>query len=231
MHRRVDAAHEEAWVTGRVDPQQDAPGIESKAEGSATAFSDLGSRNCEVGMSSRPIKPTEAEALAQKGLGDLTTPAAEHVIGLDGITVIVHPNSPLRSIELEQLKRVFDGKLADLSSIGGPPGGVHLFARDDRSGTYDTFKHAVLGDDSLSLQAKRLVDSGALSDAVTSDPQAIGFIGLAYVRGAKAVAVAEAGAPPLYASAFTVGTEDYCAVAPLVLHCRCRALALPRWIS
>ena len=218
VHRRIDAAHEETWIAGRDQQQQSAPGIEIEAEGSATAFSDLGNRSCDVGMSSRPIKAAEADALAQKGLGDLTTPAAEHVIGLDGIAVIVHPNNPLRSIELEQLKRVFDGKLADLSGLGGQPGSVHVFARDDRSGTYDTFKHLVLGDETLSPRAKRLMDSGALSDAVTSDPQAIGFIGLAYVRGAKAVPVAEAGAPPLYASAFTVGTEDYALSRRLYLY-------------
>ncbi|HEY1537318.1 MAG TPA: phosphate ABC transporter substrate-binding/OmpA family protein, partial [Polyangiaceae bacterium] len=126
--------------------------------------------------------------------------------------------NPLRSLDLEQLKRVFVGKLADLSSIGGQPGSVHLFARDDQSGTYDTFKHLVLADDALAPGAKRLMDSGALSDAVSSDPQAIGFIGLAYVRGAKAVAVAEAGAPPLYASAFTVGTEDYALSRRLYLY-------------
>jgi phosphate transport system substrate-binding protein len=218
VHRRVDVAREEAWVSGHTEREQDAPGIEIRAVGSATAFSDLGNRGCDVGMASRPIKPAEAEALAQKGLGDLTTPAAEHVIGLDGIALIVHPNNPLRSLDLEQVKRVFDGKLADLSSLGGQPGSVHLFARDNLSGTYDTFKRLVLGDDSLSPQAKRLMDSGALSDAVASDPQAIGFIGLAYVRGAKAVPVAEAGAPPLYASAFTVGTEDYALSRRLYLY-------------
>ena len=218
VHRRVDIAHEEAWIAGHTQQEQEAPGIEVKAEGSATAFSDLGNRSCDIGMSSRPIKAREADALAQKGLGDLTSPAAEHVIGLDGIAVIVHPNNPLRSIDLEQLKRVFSGKLADLSSIGGQPGSLHVFARDDQSGTYDTFKHLVLGDDALSPQAQRLVDSGALSDAVTSDPQAIGFIGLAYVRGAKPIAVAEAGAPALYASAFTVGTEDYALSRRLYLY-------------
>jgi phosphate transport system substrate-binding protein len=218
VHRRVDIAHEEAWVAGHTQNEQEAPGIEIKAEGSATAFSDLGSHGCDVGMSSRPIKPAEADALAQQGLGDLTSPAAEHVIGLDGIAVVVHPNNPLRSIDLDQLKRVFNGKLADLSSLGGQPGRVHLFARDDRSGTYDTFKHLVLGDDSLAPQAQRLMDSGALSDAVASDPHAIGFIGLAYVRGAKAIPVAEAGAPPLYASAFTVSTEDYALSRRLYLY-------------
>jgi len=218
VHRRVDLAHEEAWVTGHTEQQQDAPGIEIRAVGSATAFSDLGNRSCDVGMASRAIKPAEAEALAQKGLGDLTTPAAEHVIGLDGIAVIVHPNNPLPRIDLDQLRRVFDGKLADFASLGGQPGGVHVYARGDESGTYDTFKRLVLGDDALSARATRLMDSGALSDAVASDPQAIGFIGLAYVRGAKAVPVAEAGAPPLYASAFTVGTEDYALSRRLYLY-------------
>jgi phosphate transport system substrate-binding protein len=113
---------------------------------------------------------------------------------------------------------VFTGKLPDLSSLGGQPGGLHLFARDDRSGTYDTFKHLVLADEALSAHAARVTDSRALSDAVARDPQALGFVGFSYVRGAKAVAVSEAGGPPLYASAFTVGTEDYALSRRLYLY-------------
>jgi hypothetical protein len=43
---------------------------------------------------------------SEKGLGDLRTPAAEHVIGLDGSAVIVHPNSALRSLDLNQMRRL-----------------------------------------------------------------------------------------------------------------------------
>jgi phosphate transport system substrate-binding protein len=84
-----------------------------------------------------------------------------------------------------------------------------VHARDDKSGTYDTFKSLVLGSKPLSPEAVRHESSEELSDAVSADPRAVGFIGLRYVRSAKAVMVQEAGSAPLLPSALTVSTEDY----------------------
>jgi phosphate transport system substrate-binding protein len=67
----------------------------------------------------------------------------------------------------------------------------------------------VLESRKLVSSARRFEDSAALSDAVTNDPNGIGFIGLPYVRSAKAVAVAERGAMPMLPNRFTVATEDY----------------------
>jgi phosphate transport system substrate-binding protein len=218
VQRWAGPSPEEIWVGAGLDGKSKAERIEIRAEGSSTAFSDLASHACDIGMSSRAIKPVEVEDLLHRGLGDLQSPAAEHVIGLDGISVIVHPNNPLVSLDLEQLRRIFSGRAAEFPGAAEQLGGVHVVARDDRSGTYDTFQRLVLGDEPLARASKRWLDSGALSEAVASDPQAIGFIGLAYVRGAKAVAVAEAGAMPLYASPFTVGTEDYALSRRLYLY-------------
>jgi phosphate transport system substrate-binding protein len=218
VRRRAGRTPEESLVSGRAAGKEDVPTIELRAEGSSTAFADLASGACDVGMSSRPIRAGEADELAQKGLGDLRTPAAEHVIGLDGIAVIVHPNNPVRSLDLDQLRRLFTGKVTEFPGALARSNSVQLYARDDQSGTYDTFKHLVLGDEALAKSSKRLMDSAALADAVTSDPDGIGFIGIAYVRGAKAIAVAEGGASPLYASSFTVGTEDYALSRRLYLY-------------
>jgi phosphate transport system substrate-binding protein len=216
VQRRPGKIGEASLISGRLRTKLQA--VEIEAEGSATAFSDLGKRACDIGMASRPIKASEAEELIQKGLGDLRTPAGEHVLGLDGIAVIVHPNNPLQSVDLAQLKRLFAGDATDFASVGGAAKSVSVYARDDNSGTYDTFKHLVLGDQPLASNAKRFMDSSALSDAVASDVQGIGFIGIAYVRGARALAVGEAGSPPLYPSAFTVATEDYALSRRLYLY-------------
>ena len=61
----------------------------------------------------------------------------------------------------------------------------------------------------MSPAVTRVEDSRELSDRVASDPDAIGFVGLPYVRSAKAVAVSEAGVRPLLPSRLTVATEDY----------------------
>lgn len=203
-----DAPGERALVRAR-DPRDGKPrAIEIVARGSTTAFADLGDGNCDVGLSSRRIKPEEVARLRDQGLGDLESAAAEHVLGLDGIAVIVHPNSPLQHIDLDTLRGIFTGQLADYSAAGGS-GKIDLYVRDDRSGTFDTFKHLVVGDLPMAPHAQRFSNSIELSGAVARDPQGIGFIGIPYVRGARALAVGAPGAVSLFPSAFTVATEGY----------------------
>jgi phosphate binding protein len=208
--RRVHAegASGSVLVEGRREGKADGA-IEISAMGSQTAFEDLAAHACDIGMSSRAIKPSEAERLAAAGLGDLTGAGSEHVLGLDGIAAIVHPNNSVRSLTIAQLRSAFDGESPDWSRLGGAPGAISLMARDDKSGTFDTWKHLVMGDASLAVSARRFVDSDKLTDAVASDPNALGFIGLAYVRSARALAVAEEDSLPLYPSRFTVASEDY----------------------
>jgi phosphate transport system substrate-binding protein len=158
-------------------------------------------------MASRKIKADEIGKLSS--LGDMTSPANEYVVGLDGIAVIVNQANPVASLTTQQLSQIFSGQVTDWSAVGGRNGSIRLYARDDKSGTFDSFKSMVLGSGQLSSSAKRFEDSAALSDAVAADPNGIGFIGLPYVRSAKAIAVAERGAMPMLPNRFTVATEDY----------------------
>ena len=96
--------------------------IESK--GSTTAFEGRLDGSCDIGMSSRPIKAEEAAQLEKKGFGDMRSPASEHVIALDGIAVIVHPNNTTRGLTRPALARVFAGDVADWAGLGGPPGPI-----------------------------------------------------------------------------------------------------------
>jgi phosphate transport system substrate-binding protein len=178
-----------------------------QAHGSSTAFPALKDETCEIGMSSRPIKPTEVEGLHL--LGNMLSPACEHVVGLDGLAVVVHRSNPLQALSLAQIAGIFSGQIRDWSEVGGSPGAIHLYARDDFSGTYDCFRSLVLGDGTLDSQAKRYEDSVALSDEVAGDVSGIGFIGLPYVRNTKALVVAEPGVQGLLPTPFSVATEDY----------------------
>jgi phosphate transport system substrate-binding protein len=70
----------------------------------------------------------------------------------------------------------------------------------------------------LVSSAIRIEDSRTLSDKVASDPDAIGFIGLPYIRSAKAVAISDSGSRPLLPTRLTVSTEDYALSRRLYLY-------------
>ncbi|MBS7672971.1 hypothetical protein KIN13_05915, partial [Vibrio cholerae] len=79
------------------------------------------------------------------------------------------------------------------------------------SGTFDTFRELVLSrrGQPLAPSAKRFESSEQLSDAVSQDPQGIGFIGLPYVRQAKAVAIIDGDSHPMLPLTSLIATEDY----------------------
>ncbi|MHA6159909.1 substrate-binding domain-containing protein [Pseudomonas sichuanensis] len=183
--------------------------IDIAAHGSSTGFAALAQGDADLAAASRPISDREAQQL--QALGDLRGAGSEQVIGLDGVAVIVHPDNPLAQLTTVQLAQIFSGQLSRWEQLGVPGGAIHLYARDDRSGTFETFKALVLDPrhGELSAQARRFESADALAEQVKADRQAIGFSGLATVHGAKVLAVADGDAAALPPSRALVASEDY----------------------
>lgn len=203
--RRVegkDAA--ETVIKANLDGESVA--IEVRPHGSSTAFVDLKAKTADVGMASRPIKASEVEDLAD--LGDMRSEAAEHVVGLDGVAVIVNPNNPVGALSTATLRRIFTGQIRDWGEIGGQPGPIKLYARDEKSGTFDTFKELVLRGEKMAT-AERFEDSARLEAAVADDEAGIGFVGLPYVKTTHALAVNDGDSAPLAPTSFSIRTESY----------------------
>jgi phosphate transport system substrate-binding protein len=207
---RIEAGtvENESRVSG-IDAQGHALFAEVAAHGSATGFVGLDAGSADVAAASRPIKPEEATQLSR--FGDMHSRLAEQVIGIDGLAILVHPDNPLDSLSTEQLARIFSGEAKNWEDVGGRGGAIHLYARDDKSGTYDTFKELVLtaNGKSLGSAAKRFESSDELAAAVGSDPHGIGFVGLSSVGGAKALSIRTGDAAPMLPRPELVATEDY----------------------
>ena len=207
--RKPGATVEEVSLEAVLPGDRAPKAIEIAAHGSSTAFSELLAGTTDLGMSSRPVKAEEAEAFLAKELGDPRSAAFEHVLGLDGIAIVVNRGNPISSLTKDQIAQIFSGAITDWSQVGGEPNPIHLYARDAKSGTFDTFKSLVLGKTEIAAEARRFEDSNELSDLVAADTLGIGFIGLPFIRESKPLAVSEPGASPLIATRFTVATEDY----------------------
>jgi len=203
---RRRTASDEVSVEAR-DADRGVDSIEVFAHGSSTAFVDLLDGTCDLGMASRRVHDDEMK----KGpaLRNLTSAANEHVIGLDGIAVIVNPSNPVSSLTRARIRDAFDGTVRRWSDVGGEDRPIVVHARDDRSGTYDTFRLLVLEDRPLASGAIRQESSEELSDAVAAETGAVGFIGLPYVRSAKAIMVQDSATVPMLPSPMSVATEDY----------------------
>lgn len=179
------------------------------AHGTGTGFAGLKDGTADLAAASRPIKQSEAQSLA--ALGDMRSAESEQVIAIDGLAVIVHPDNPVQSLSVEQVARLFSGEIANWHELGGANAAVELHARDDQSGTYDTFKELVLGSQgkTLATNATRYESNDALSLAVSRRSGAIGFVGLASVGKSKALAITDGDSQPMPPTTALVATEDY----------------------
>jgi phosphate transport system substrate-binding protein len=203
IERAVPATNE---LTLRAERGGDRLVVELHAHGTSTGFADLVADKADIAMASRPASAADVTQAA--ALGALDSPAQEAVIALDGVAVIVHPSNPLRSLSLAQVRDVFTGRVRDWSTLGAGGGRIALHARDEQSGTWETFRTLVLADQALRADSARYESTQALAAAVANDPLAIGFVGVSGTGGARALAIAEA-AHALAPEPFTVAVEDY----------------------
>jgi phosphate transport system substrate-binding protein len=224
MEKRVGASPEEVGLDLSDTAGKKVASIDLRSHGSGTAFLALAKGEAEIGASSRPIKPEE-----EKTLGDAGLTINPHVLALDGILVLVSPDNPVGELTLDQIAGIFSGQITDWSALGAPAGPITVYTRDEKSGTTDTFNALVLGPRNLKFapSAQRKESSTELSDDVAQDPRAIGFVGFAYLRNAKALAIrTECGIsyPP---TQFNVKTEEYPLSRRLFLYTTSKA-ASPR---
>ena len=179
------------------------------AHGTGTGFAGLKDGSSDLAAASRPIKDSEYASLS--AIGDLRSAAAEQVIAIDGLAIIVNPDNPVSSLSVEQVANLFAGEIHNWKALGGKDIPVELHARDDQSGTFDTFKELVLGAQgkTLAADAARYESNDQLSQIVSGRPGAIGFVGLASVGKARALAIADGDSQPMLPSTALVATEDY----------------------
>src|SRR5690554_971806 len=85
--------------------------IDIHSQGSSTGFVALHEKQGDIAASSRPIKESEVSLL--NALGDMHSKNAEHVIAIDGLAIIVHPDNPINDLSITQLADIFSGDLND----------------------------------------------------------------------------------------------------------------------
>ncbi|GAA4649203.1 phosphate ABC transporter substrate-binding/OmpA family protein [Kistimonas scapharcae] len=191
--------------------------VNVKAHGSSSGFRALLNDEADMAASSRPIRKRERLALVR--YGDLMSASSEFVVGIDGIAVVVHPDNPLQQLTIDQVARIFAGEVSNWSELGGEDHPIVVHARDERSGTWDTFRKLVLGKAyPLTPSAIRFESNAVLSGRVAAERGAIGFVSLNTIGQARALAIASGEARALQPGRLTVATEDYALARRLFLY-------------
>ena len=151
--------------------------------GSGGGFKKFCRGETHISDASRPIKESEREACKEAGIEFIELP-----IALDALTVMVNPaNDWVDFLTVEELKKAWEpdaqGVVNNWSQIreGFPDRPLTLYGPGVDSGTYDYFTEAVVGEEGASRgDFTASEDDNVLVQGIASDPNALGFFGLAY---------------------------------------------------
>lgn len=153
--------------------------------GSGDGIKALIDRTTDIANSSRDMKPEEVALAKSKGVD----PAA-HKVAIDAIVPIVHPSNPVKTLSIEQLSLIYQGKIRDWKEVGGEKRQIVVISRDTSSGTYESWEQKVLHGAKVTPRAQLQASNGAIVQVVSRNKFAIGYIGLGYLnKSVKDVAV------------------------------------------
>lgn len=155
--------------------------------GSGVGIAAMIDGTCDIAQASRQIKSKEKRQAKQKGINPTET-----VIAKDALTVIVHPENPVRKLTLKQIGDIFAGVITNWKEVGGPNKPIVVYSRESSSGTYAFFRDHVLDGREYTSAALLAPATGAIVQSVSQTKGAVGYIGMAYMTdGIKSLAVAQ----------------------------------------
>lgn len=139
--------------------------------GSGVGVKKVGEGLVEIGNTGRPVTDEE---VAEYGL--VSFPFA-----LDGVAVVVHPDNPVSDLSAEKVKEIYAGNIVDWKDVNGPDGAVHIYTRDEASGTREVFWKKLLSEGMIASNSNVVPSNGAMKVAIGNDALAIGYISLGHV--------------------------------------------------
>ncbi len=194
--------------------------VEIEALGSSTGFVGLFDGTADIAASSRPVKPKEVAQAERLGIR-----LEELVLGYDGIAIVVHRDNPVTALSLDELRWLFSGEVRRWSKVGGDRKRVVPVSRPSYSGTHGFFRDKVLridgGDLRFSKNTKYLEKNEEVVAYVAQDPDAITYVGLAWVSrpGVKVLSVVGSRGPVRPTSS-SIRDGSYPISRPLLLYTR-----------
>ncbi len=139
--------------------------------GSGQGVNSVAMGTADIGMTSREVRDIEQEAEP-----DLKS----HVIGLDGLAIVVGSNAGVSDLTLDQVKGIYSGDINNWEEVGGNDAPIFVNTREAGSGTFDCFDRIVM--DGAAIDFDNEVNSnGGMKGAVSGNPNAIGYVGFNFL--------------------------------------------------
>ncbi len=156
--------------------------------GTGAGITAAGEGRSDIAMASREIKATERSKYSKNNF-------QQFFIGYDGICIVVSKpvyDAGVKAITKDQLKKIYAGQIKNWKELNGPDSDIYVIAREDGSGTRDTFNELVMGSTTAETPGVSTVAaaSSEVKTAVTGSDKAIGYVGFSYAESGDLGALA-----------------------------------------
>ena len=164
------------WVQAYSQKNPNAD-INLTGGGSSTGLVALINGTCDIANSSRRIRPRELQQAKTRNIIIKEFPVCR-----DGLSIIVHPSNPLKSISVDDVRAIYVGQTNNWSQVGGPTLKITASGRDPSSGTYGFFQEDVLRNARYRADMLSTPSNNAIANNVAGDRGGIGYVGVAYAK-------------------------------------------------
>jgi phosphate transport system substrate-binding protein len=173
----------QAWVEKYMQEKPEKK-VSVTGGGSGVGIASLTESTIDIAEVSRDMKESEIAAARKKGVEPVKT-----IVAYDGIAIIAHPENPVSSLTMAQLKGIFTGEITNWKQVGGNDLVMSVYSRESSSGTYEFMKEHVLAKKDYAAAVKYSAGSAVLVESVSQDKAAIGYTGVAYAKNRQDVKI------------------------------------------
>jgi phosphate transport system substrate-binding protein len=161
--------------------------------GTGAGITGIAEGRSDIAMASRAVTADEIARYGDK--------FQENLVGHDGIVIIVSKpiyDAGVVDLSTEQVKEIYSGKIDNWKAVGGPDEEIFVVAREQGSGTRDTFDEDIMGNRSAETPGVDAVTLGSAEakTAVAGNDRGIGYLGYSYAAGGNVGVVALDGIMP-----------------------------------
>jgi phosphate transport system substrate-binding protein len=168
--------------------------IQVTGGGSGTGIAALINGTTDICEASRAMKPAERTKLKERYF----TLGTEIAVAKDGLSVYLNEANPVAQLTLDQLHKIYVGDITNWKDVGGADAAITLYGRENNSGTYVFFKDNVLKGEDYAASMATLPGTASVVNAVSKDPNGVGYGGAAYAKGVKFCRLAATAADSAY---------------------------------
>lgn len=140
--------------------------FEVAAGGSVVGIQAVHEGTADIGMASRALDAEEARGIKV------------YTVGIDALAIVIHPDNPVETVTLPQLRDIYMGRITNWKELGGNDLAIIPIQREISSGTRGAFDELALDkQEAVAPALLTVITAGDVAASVSIQPAAIGYLG------------------------------------------------------